>query len=613
MRLTIKSGFIIAAVLSLTLVVGSGLAPKRVVAAQTNGVRYTVTAKNAKAYKRALRAVKKAGAEVVLEMPQINTFATRSTDAEFAAKTRQLKGVTHAGKDNTLQLFRPAMYKELFGTEMKFLGARAEPKTLQVADANIKTKQKPDPGNLVLELMWNLPRVGANAKTWALGSGDPTVTVAVMDTGVDYTHTELARNFSHAKSFYFRDPACFEATGFDDAWVAANIFGGAVKADNDFNGHGSWIGGNIGAVMDRHGINGIAPNVKISSLKISDWCGSAYGSTIAAAMIWAADHDVDVVNLSFGGFGDPFSADGRAEIAMEKAAAKYAWNNGTIIAHSAGNNRARIDANGVFTSHGILAVPGDPTSGGDPSGLVSSPAGDELILVSATNNIVNGVSPSCPADALAAGANTWCKPASDAHHPFGVGKKDQLAYYSNYGPGIDVAAPGGARKFNVPSADRGGTPGWPYTGIGSVFGGTSVADGYNAWEDFSTTSNWIVVAGIDCFHITGLGFRANQCYAIIQGTSMAAPHVAGVMGLIASRNLDARGNPARIEKILKEGATKGLVNYQTELSATDTSGGDRTGGTCPQAYCHFGTVVIPSSEVYGAGLVNGYGSYTATR
>jgi len=288
MRLTIKSGFIIAAVLSLTLVVGSGLAPKRVVAAQTNGVRYTVTAKNAKAYKRALRAVKKAGAEVVLEMPQINTFATRSTDAEFAAKTRQLKGVTHAGKDNTLQLFRPAMYKELFGTEMKFLGARAEPKTLQVADANIKTKQKPDPGNLVLELMWNLPRVGANAKTWALGSGDPTVTVAVMDTGVDYTHTELARNFSHAKSFYFRDPACFEATGFDDAWVAANIFGGAVKADNDFNGHGSWIGGNIGAVMDRHGINGIAPNVKISSLKISDWCGSAYGSTIAAAMIWAA-------------------------------------------------------------------------------------------------------------------------------------------------------------------------------------------------------------------------------------------------------------------------------------------------------------------------------------
>ena len=614
MRTTIKSGILVAVVLSLALIVGSGLVPNRAAAANVNGVRYNVVAKNAKAYKRALRAVKKAGAQVVLEMPQIKTFAVRSTDAEFASKARQLKGVKHAGKDNTLQLFRPAMYKELFGTEMKFLGARTQPQTIQAVGKKSKANAvNADPGHSLAGLMWNLPRVGADDQTWALNSGDPAVTVATMDTGVDYTHVELAPHFSHAKSMYFHDTACLEATGIDDAWVAANIFAGAVNEDNDFNGHGSWIAGNIGAVMDNHGINGIAPNVKISSLKISDWCGSAYSSTIAAAMIWAADHGIDVVNLSFGGFGDPFSPAGQAEIAMEKAAAKYAWDNGTIIAHSAGNDRARIDANGVFTSHGILAVPGDPTSGGDPSGLVLGPAGDELIVVSATNNIVNGVSPSCPADALAAGSFAWCKPASDAHHPFGVGKTDQLTYYSNYGPGIDVAAPGGARKFNVPSADRGGTPGWPFTGIGSVFGGTSVADGFNAWEDFSTTSNWIVVAGIDCFWITGMGFPANQCYAIIQGTSMAAPHVAGVMGLIASRNLDARGNPARIEKILKEGATKGLVNYQTELSATDTSGGDRTGGTCPQAYCHFGTVVIPSSEVYGAGLVNGFGSYTAPR
>lgn len=612
MRNTFKFGIVLVAVLSLALVVGSGIVPNRAAAAKVDGVRYNVIAKNAKAYKRALRVVKKAGAKVVVEMPQIKTFAVRSTDAAFASKTRQLKGVTHVGKDNTLQLFRPAIYKELFGTELKFLGARAQPKAIQVAGKK-PTAPNMDPGNQISELMWNLPRVGADEQSWALNSGDTAVTVATMDTGVDYTHVELAPHFSQAKSMYFHDTACLEATGFDDAWVAANVFGGAVNEDNDFNGHGSWIAGNIGAVMDDRGINGIAPNVQISSLKISDWCGSAYSSTIANAMIWAADHGIDVVNLSFGGFGDPFTPDGQAEIAMEKAAAKYAWDNGTIIAHSAGNDRARMDANGVFTSHGILAVPNDPTSAGDPSGYVSSPAGDELIVVSATNNIVNGVSPSCPADALAAGSFAWCKPASDAHHPFGVGETNQLTYYSNYGPGIDVAGPGGARKFNVPSADRGGTPGWPWTGVNSVFGGTSVADGYNAWEDFSTTSNWIVAAGIDCFYITGNGFPTNQCYAIIQGTSMAAPHVAGVMGLIASRNLDARGNPARIEKILKEGAIKGLVNYQPELSATDTSGGDRTGGTCTTGYCHFGDVIIPSDEVYGAGLVNGFGSYTATR
>ncbi len=613
MRKTFKFVTIAVLLLTLALVVGSGFVPKRATAAQANGVRYNIVAKSAKAYKRALRVAKKAGATLVLQMPQINTLTVRSDSDTFADNMRTVKGVKHVGKDNTLQLFRPAMYKETFGTEMKFLNARAPVTKVQYTGKARSKTVNPDPVNKVPELMWNLLRVGADTQTWALGSGDLAVTVAVMDTGVDYTHLELAPHFSHAKSNYFHDTACLDSTGFDDTYVADVLYGGAVKNDNDFNGHGSWIGGNIAAVAGNGGINGIAPNVSLASLKISDWCGSAYSSTIANAMIWAGDHKIDVVNLSFGGFGDPSTPSGQAEIAMEKAAVKYAWDHGTIIAHSAGNDRARIDENGVFTSHGILALPNDPTSAGDPYGYVSSPAGAEMILVSSTNNVVNGVSPSCPPDALAAGSFAWCKPASDAHHPFGVGTTNQLAYYSNYGPGIDVAAPGGARKFNVPSADRGGTPGWPYTGIGSLFGGSSVADGFNAWETFATTSNWIVVAGIDCFHLTGGGFLPNQCYAIIQGTSMAAPHVAGVMGLIASRNLDARGNPARIEKLLKAGAQKGLVNYQTELSATDTSGGDRTGGSCPWGYCHFGADVIPSNEVYGAGLVNAFGSYTATR
>jgi hypothetical protein len=67
-----------------------------------------------------------------------------------------------------------------------------------------------------------------------------------------------------------------------------------------------------------------------------------------------------------------------------------------------------------------------------------------------------------------------------AGKPFGVGKRDQLAYYSNYGGRVDVAAPGGARKFNLPAGDRGSTPGFPVT----------ADDLTNAWQTFSTTSNW---------------------------------------------------------------------------------------------------------------------------
>jgi subtilisin family serine protease len=112
--------------------------------------------------------------------------------------------------------------------------------------------------------------------------------------------------------------------------------------------------------------------------------------------------------------------------------------------------------------------------------------------------------------------NATCKPTSDRHQAAGQGRLNQLAYYSNYGPRIDIAGPGGARKFNLPNFDRGGTPGFPYT----------LDDLTNAWQVFSTTSNWAVE--IPCFTFTkGSGFHEGECYSTIQGTSMAAPQVVG--------------------------------------------------------------------------------------
>jgi subtilisin family serine protease len=173
-----------------------------------------------------------------------------------------------------------------------------------------------------------------------------------------------------------------------------------------------------------------------------------------------------------------------------------------------------------------------------------------------------------------------------------VGKKNQLAYYTNYGSRIDVVAPGGARKFNLPAADRGGTPGFPVT----------TADGTTAYETFSITSNW--ATQIPCYQFTGGGFPANQCYSSIQGTSMATPHASGVLALIASRYSHLRHHPEALVQRLKSTARKLRGNTTPVLSATDTSPGDMSGTPCPTGYCHLGGAVISDKLAYGAGIVN---------
>ena len=338
------------------------------------------------------------------------------------------------------------------------------------------------------------------------------------------------------------------------------------------------------------GINGIAPKVNLFDLKISEWCGSAYDSSILDAFQYAADHGIDVVSISFGGYLDRSDPDQEAIYQAYVDMVKYAKSKGTLIVAAAGNEHLRIGAGGQVISHGPLTLPGDPFQ--DYYGLYETPGGiPGVVDVSATGNVVVGSSPTC-APATITGDAT-CKPASDAHQPTGVGQKDQLTYYSNYGPRIDIAGPGGARKFNVPNADRGGTGGFPYT----------TADGTTAFEDFSITSNWALE--IPCFVNVGVGYP-DQCYSTIQGTSMATPHVSAVAGLVASRSPAIRHHPDAILAVLKLTASRSSHNTTPALSATDTSPGDRTGLACPTGYCHLGGPAISDREAYGAGVVDAF-------
>ena len=213
---------------------------------------------------------------------------------------------------------------------------------------------------------------------------------------------------------------------------------------------------------------------------------------------------VDVVNISFGGFTDISTPEGALVYQAYIDAAAYARSKGTVIVAAAGNEHVRVGAGGKILSHGELTTPGTlPEDFVDPFGQVTLPGGAPgYVDVAATNRVNVPSSASCPPGTIGDPGdpdadppvppdfNATCKPASDAHHAAGPGRRNQLSYYSNYGPRIDIAGPGGARKFNLGNYDRGGTPGFPHT----------LDDLTNAWQVFSTTSNWAVQ--IPCFTFT---------------------------------------------------------------------------------------------------------------
>ncbi|MEP6637927.1 MAG: Ig-like domain-containing protein [Chloroflexota bacterium] len=297
-------------------------------------------------------------------------------------------------------------------------GLRKNPHVTSIEhDGTIVAFADPPTGDLEYDNAWGVHHIGTYPVHQA-GIRGAGIKVAVIDTGIDYIHDQ---------------PPSAEPPVVDPEF-SLNYRGGYDFYNNDTdpmddNGHGTHVAGILAAEKNGYLVVGVAPAVDLYALKVLGAGGSGDYSGLIAALGWAVDHHIDVVNISLGGHDVSASL---------QAAVTAAYNGGVTIVAASGN---------VVTFQDLLY--------GCP---VAYPAAyPEVIAVSFT------------------------------------GSTDQLTGYSCTGPQVDLAAPGDQIPSTVP--------------VGSC------------------------------------QFCSPNGYAFLSGTSMASPHVAGVVALVLSAGIaDSNGN-----------------------------------------------------------------------
>ncbi len=159
---------------------------------------------------------------------------------------------------------------------------------------------------------------------WDLSRAGPAQRVAVLDTGVDGTHPDLAGRVLPGRDFVNGDDT----------------------ADDD-EGHGTSVAGvAVARANDGLGTAGVSWEGSVVPVKVLDSGGEGYDDDIAAGIAWAADQGVDAINLSLGGPG--------ASEVLEDAVA-YARDLGVLVVAAAGNESSS-EPHYPAATPGVLAV-----------------------------------------------------------------------------------------------------------------------------------------------------------------------------------------------------------------------------------------------------------------
>ncbi|MCL2930575.1 MAG: S8 family serine peptidase [Trichodesmium sp. MAG_R01] len=173
---------------------------------------------------------------------------------------------------------------------------------------------------------WGLDLVKV-PEVWNQGFLGDGIVVAVIDSGVDYTHPELTGQIWNNSREIPNNNIDDDANGYVDDFQGWDF----INDDNDSRdekGHGTHIAGTIAAKRDGIGTTGIAPNVQIMPLRILNDQGTGKVSDGIEAIRYAVDNGADVIN---------FSSGDRNLVSGEIEAIRYAAERGVVFLSAAGN------------------------------------------------------------------------------------------------------------------------------------------------------------------------------------------------------------------------------------------------------------------------------------